>query len=117
MLNPTIPFSIVSFFLTSILRFLNGMSRGLSAARNIGLEAATGRYICFLDSDDYYVENALHTLYQEIVVLNSDILVFGANTIPRKPRPERWLKRTLSSKNAIYDLGGIRCLFENQSAM
>lgn len=98
-------------------RFLSGMSRGLSAARNIGLEAASGRYICFLDSDDYYAKNALHTLYQEIVGLNPDILVFGASAIPRRPCPQRWLKRTLSAKNAAYDLGGIRCLFENQSAM
>jgi glycosyltransferase involved in cell wall biosynthesis len=28
-------------------------NRGLSGARNRGLEAATGEYICFIDSDDY----------------------------------------------------------------
>lgn len=41
---------------------LNESTRGPAYARNRGLEAATGKYIYFLDSDDYILENAIESL-------------------------------------------------------
>lgn len=97
--------------------FLEGESKGLSAARNLGISASTGDYICFLDSDDYFAVKALEVLHQEISRKTPDVLVFGAVAFPKKPRPQRWLRRTLSSNNCNYNSSGVSCLFENHNAM
>jgi len=42
-----------------------------SASRNIGINKAQGNYICFLDSDDYYLENHLEVFYSKITRNNA----------------------------------------------
>jgi glycosyltransferase involved in cell wall biosynthesis len=48
------------------IRYFYQENKERSAARNYGISQARGQYICFLDSDDYYLENHLEVLYSKI---------------------------------------------------
>lgn len=48
---------------------------GLSDARNIGIEKARGKYICFVDSDDIIKESYIENLYQLIRKYNVSMAI------------------------------------------
>lgn len=49
---------------------------GVSSARNFGLKIALGRYITFVDPDDYLDNDAIETLYELIIKYDSDIACY-----------------------------------------
>lgn len=57
-----------------VLRKPNG---GVSSARNMGIEAATGEYLQFVDSDDILLPHAIETELGEMECSHVDCVAFG----------------------------------------
>lgn len=55
------------------VRVFHKTNGGLSDARNFGVKHATGKYITFIDSDDWIEESYLEYLYSLLVVSDADI--------------------------------------------
>lgn len=54
----------------SRIKVFHRQNRGVSVARNYGIDQASGEWIMFMDSDDVLVPDFIHNLYQEIVNRN-----------------------------------------------
>ena len=63
------------------LRWRTVSNGGVSRARNIGIGLAKGDFICFLDADDYYVENSLSYLVSIMEREPVDCLMFGVKDV------------------------------------
>ena len=61
----------------SRVRVIHQENRGLSAARNVGIRAASGAYLLLVDSDDYWPEaDMLQHLAELIRQKDADVLLF-----------------------------------------
>ena len=65
----------------SVIHKKNG---GLSDARNAGIDAATGDYIVFVDSDDYIAPDMIEKLYETQKRNNADITVCGYRWVDKE---------------------------------
>ena len=62
------------------INIINQENKGLSGARNSGLKLAKGKYVYFLDSDDYINIDSMEVCYKEAEKYNLDIVTFDAKS-------------------------------------
>lgn len=81
------------------IRIFRQKNKGAGEARNVGLKAATGKYVCFLDSDDIYLES--DALEKMVYVCESNQLQACAGL------------RKIYKENSLEDFYWCRNYFEN----
>lgn len=94
------------------IKVIHQYNQGLAVARNHGLEAASGNYIVFIDSDDWVNPEQLSELYLKAEEMDVD-MALGAilyvdpdkcSYSPFLPLPESVIEQMQSGKNCFANL-------------
>ncbi len=71
----------------SRVRVLHRENGGAAAARNAGLDAATGDYIAFVDADDHVAPDMLEKLYAALTDAGADMSLCGVTYVDGEDKP------------------------------
>lgn len=89
-----------------VIRVLHLKNAGLSAARNAGIKAAQGEFICFVDSDDYWEPSVLGGLMVQVEREKLDVLRFNyrnVNETYEEFHPNKDPKRDVDYSEEVTD--------------
>lgn len=81
------------------VRYIKKENGGLSSVRNLGIEKAKGKYIGFIDSDDYVESNMLEFMYEKAEKENCDIVLCGYFIEKRKTKINNCPEMSLNESN------------------
>ncbi|MCQ2319878.1 MAG: glycosyltransferase [Bacteroidales bacterium] len=100
------------------IKVLSHANKGLAGARNTGLSAAKGKYLRFVDPDDYVEPNTFSSLLEQMEKENLDMLRFDYRMVNEsycivdKPKGVKWIDYSsciMDGESFLYDRLGFGC--------
>lgn len=91
------------------IRVIHQENKGLSAARNAGIDLARGQWLFFIDSDDFLFPNCLEKLFSSAKTTHADIVLcsvckMDASATPLKSQWSPLSFQTLTSAEALQHI-------------
>ncbi len=94
----------------SRIKVIHQSNKGLSGARNAGIDVSQGKYIAFVDSDDYIHRQSYEILLKDLLVHDVDIAMCSIKRFVGETTEESKIKKdvttTMTSKEALRSLHG-----------
>lgn len=107
------------------IKIIHQSNAGVSAARNKGIEVAEGKYIGFVDSDDWVESRMFERLLDEAEKIDADVVMCDVTTVYSDGRKQadtitqlsenQVLKKTDFTPSLLLEMAGsaCRCIYKN----
>lgn len=107
------------------VRVIHQQNAGVSAARNAGINASTGEYIGFVDSDDWVEPEMFERLLSEAKATGADVVMCDATTVYSSGKTQadtitqlsgnRILEKSDFTPSLLLEMAGSawRCIYKN----
>ena len=76
------------------LKIINQPNQGVSAARQKGITVAHGKYILFLDADDFLEASSLNILYKKAIEADADMVLMDYYTYNPDDQKKTYIQQT-----------------------
>lgn len=96
------------------IKVIHKQNGGLSDARNKGIDAATGEFLVFVDSDDAILPEMIEKLYRRIVIDQSDMAFCGYKQVNQNGEI---LSEVFLSDNILTGFDALKVSYENNGVL
>ena len=93
------------------IRIVTKKNGGLPSARNAGINVARGKFLAFVDGDDWVETDMFEVMYSLAKSSNAEIVICGGKTFPDESDAPEWIKAALSPSDRVIRNFGPEVLF------
>ena len=94
------------------IKVIHKLNGGLGFARNSGMEAASGEYVGFIDSDDYITPEMYESLYTAASKYDADLVVSGISFVGGNTfsNPGDYIENHYFQEDTVFEDEGVKQL-------